>query len=53
MRSKGCKMIIVMVETRLVVLSLLRQKGCLQEADTEEFKIGNGIVLMHHIFFCK
>jgi hypothetical protein len=25
----------------------------LQEASTEEHEIGNGIVLLHHIFLCK
>jgi hypothetical protein len=53
MRLKGRKMIIVMVEARLVVNRPPRQKGCLQEAGTEEFEVGNDIVLLHHIFFCK
>jgi hypothetical protein len=46
-------MIVVMVESRPVVLRLPRQKRCLQEACFEEFKIGNDIVLLHQIFFCK
>jgi hypothetical protein len=46
-------MIIVMVETRPVVLRLLHQKGCMQNVSAEEFEAGNDIVLVHHIFFCK
>jgi hypothetical protein len=46
-------MIIVMVETKPIVLRLSCQKGCLQEACTEEFKTSNDIVLQHHKFFCK
>jgi hypothetical protein len=53
MHPKGSKMIIVMVEMRPVVLRLPPQKGCLQEANVEEFETGNGIVLLHHIFFYK
>jgi hypothetical protein len=49
----GCNMIVVTVEMRPVHLRLPCQKGCLQEACFEEFKIGNGIVLLHHKFFCK
>jgi hypothetical protein len=41
-------MIIVMVETRLMVLRLPHQMGCLQEAGAEEFEIHNGIALLHH-----
>jgi hypothetical protein len=44
-------MIIVMVETRPVVLRLPHQK--LQEACFEEFKTGNDFALLHHKFFCK
>jgi hypothetical protein len=48
MRPMGYKVIVVMVETRLVVLRLPHQKGCLQEVGAEEFETGNGIVLLHH-----
>jgi hypothetical protein len=41
-------MIIVMVETRPVVLWLPRQKGCLHKAGAEEVKTGNGIVPLLH-----
>jgi hypothetical protein len=53
MHSKGRKMIIVMVEMRSVVHRLSCRKGCLQEAGAEEFETANGIVLLHHISFCK
>jgi hypothetical protein len=42
----GCKMIIVTMETRPVVLRLPRQEGYLQEAGIEEFEAGNDIVLL-------
>jgi hypothetical protein len=48
-----CNVIIVMVETRPVRLMLPCQKGYLQEACTEEFKINSGSVLLHHKFFCN
>jgi hypothetical protein len=48
MHPKGSKMIIVMVEMRPVVLSLPRQKACLQEADVAELETDNGVVLLHH-----
>jgi hypothetical protein len=48
-----CKMIVVMMGMRLICLRLQRQKGCLQEVCTEELKIGNVIVLLHHKFFYK
>jgi hypothetical protein len=46
--SEGSKMIIEMVKMRSVVLRLLCQKGCLQEAGIEELETGNDIVLLHH-----
>jgi hypothetical protein len=46
-------MIIVIVEMRSVRLRLSHQMGCLQEVCAEESKTGNGIVLLHHKFFCK
>jgi hypothetical protein len=46
-------MIVVMVEMRPVSLRLSCQKGCLQEACTEEFKNNSVSVLLHHKFFYK
>jgi hypothetical protein len=46
MRLMECKMVVVMVEKRPVVLSLPCQEGYLQEVGAEEFETGNGIVLL-------
>jgi hypothetical protein len=48
----GCKMIVVMVETRLTQLRLPRQKGCLQGHALKNLR-RNDSVLLHHKFFDK
>jgi hypothetical protein len=53
MHHMGYKMIVVVVETRPVHLRRSHQKGCLQEACSEEFKNNNDFALLHHKFFCK
>jgi hypothetical protein len=51
MHPKGSKMIIVMVETRQVVLRLPHKKWCLQGACSKEFINNDDFVLLHHKFF--
>jgi hypothetical protein len=49
----GCKMIVVMVGTKLVHLRLPHQKGCLQEVCSKEFKNNDDFALLHHKLFYK
>jgi hypothetical protein len=51
MHLKGSKTIIVMVETRSVVLRLPPKRWCLQGACSKEFINNDDFVLLHHKFF--